>query len=553
MKNTMFLILFGLLFTLTANAQRSNRFTGRTPPGPVKVIKDSLFVNRTAQLQRIIDGFGNRGGRIEISGEITLGNIQINKNNIHIDIKRGTTIKIAGGASTVFSVNNRKEGGPQISNIKIGCSNCDNKFASNDAPGKRYVIDLSARRPNTKANAISLGNVRNFSISHLYARDNYTKINAIVCAAVVVTPPGDRDIPRFRKNLDVQGGPRDGDITYCHVNKGHSGYGLVQTQAAMNVNFHYLSGVGGVTLRIESGSVIAFVPTNEGRKARLDRIDGFEIKNKKGFAAILLQPHGAKQGTVVLKNIRSESSASNIDISPGFRDRALAGLPDREFGCNTCKFKRGTFERVTLQGVISHKFGNKAQNEAKLYNYYSKEFRDGASYAEKFAARRFASPFSSTIEARSNTPSIVNILYSAADRGRTPVASEGQYRVFLGGADIRSTRLEGFESCTKNILYKSDLKKVACERDAPPSQRNRSLNNRTEGNSIYPNPVSEMLTINYPENSQVTIYNNLGTIIEKFAIKEVTRNMSVNHLSGGIYFARILLNGKEITEKIIIK
>ncbi len=70
--------------------------------------------------------------------------------------------------------------------------------------------------------------------------------------------------------------------------------------------------------------------------------------------------------------------------------------------------------------------------------------------------------------------------------------------------------------------------------------------------SLYPNPASELVTINLQDNlsiDKVNIYNTLGQLIKT----EKNNIISVNHLSAGIYYFEIITDKGKVAKAVIIE
>ena len=76
-----------------------------------------------------------------------------------------------------------------------------------------------------------------------------------------------------------------------------------------------------------------------------------------------------------------------------------------------------------------------------------------------------------------------------------------------------------------------------------------SLQKETQNFSIFPNPSSNIITINnLPNNTQINIFNTLGTSVKT----SDDASLNISDLDKGIYFLQIVENNKVIhTEKII--
>jgi hypothetical protein len=82
---------------------------------------------------------------------------------------------------------------------------------------------------------------------------------------------------------------------------------------------------------------------------------------------------------------------------------------------------------------------------------------------------------------------------------------------------------------------------------------------KDNGIRIYPNPVKDILQINFGSNiiKNISIINNLGEqfYFTDFSDKELLKNpciIKLSHLSSGIYYIRINTNNDVYIRKIII-
>ncbi len=73
--------------------------------------------------------------------------------------------------------------------------------------------------------------------------------------------------------------------------------------------------------------------------------------------------------------------------------------------------------------------------------------------------------------------------------------------------------------------------------------------------SIYPNPSKSTITINLNDKSseiiEVTFYNSIGRLIKRIQLKENQQDVDISNFSSGIYFAKVVLDGKVATRKLI--
>lgn len=72
---------------------------------------------------------------------------------------------------------------------------------------------------------------------------------------------------------------------------------------------------------------------------------------------------------------------------------------------------------------------------------------------------------------------------------------------------------------------------------------------------ISPNPASDILTIQSDVGStmEVEILNSFGQVVLKESLSELMNEMDVSQLSSGIYFVKILVEGKVGVQKVVIE
>ena len=73
------------------------------------------------------------------------------------------------------------------------------------------------------------------------------------------------------------------------------------------------------------------------------------------------------------------------------------------------------------------------------------------------------------------------------------------------------------------------------------------MNNTTL--SVYPNPVSERLTVNLNQEDEVVIYNMMGQTVSSFQGHTGINTVDVSNLSSGIYF----ISAGSATQKFVVK
>lgn len=77
--------------------------------------------------------------------------------------------------------------------------------------------------------------------------------------------------------------------------------------------------------------------------------------------------------------------------------------------------------------------------------------------------------------------------------------------------------------------------------------------NALEGVRLHPNPVSDMLYINNPAGSNVSVYNALGTLVKSEMQVQKNYSIRVSNLSSGLYFLKLSSEGKTSTMKFLVK
>lgn len=175
----------------------------------------------------------------------------------------------------------------------------------------------------------------------------------------------DTTYPMFTFNTTSQGfvgsdgkdmmGAKNGIISHARVDNCHYGYGLVQAQSASNIHFEKLSGVGGTTLRCETGAQ----EMNNTQWGGLYNITGYQIYCKNGNSSVMVSPHSMQNGDVSVEHIISESCCFGVRLDAGYiSDKNDEGLV----------FASGTYQNVSIKEVYA-RFGWEAQIKSKHISY----------------------------------------------------------------------------------------------------------------------------------------------------------------------------------------
>jgi len=78
---------------------------------------------------------------------------------------------------------------------------------------------------------------------------------------------------------------------------------------------------------------------------------------------------------------------------------------------------------------------------------------------------------------------------------------------------------------------------------------------KTNGLSVYPNPVTDILTVdlgkyNLTANSTITIYNQLGQLLKEEKVTQIKQPVDLSDYSQGIYFIQYVNGQESIVQKI---
>ena len=70
--------------------------------------------------------------------------------------------------------------------------------------------------------------------------------------------------------------------------------------------------------------------------------------------------------------------------------------------------------------------------------------------------------------------------------------------------------------------------------------------------SIYPNPAKDVLSINADNLSSIMIYNSIGQKVLDMVVDTNETTLDITNLESGIYFVRLMADGREVTQKVSI-
>ncbi|MCG9793701.1 glycoside hydrolase family protein [Flavobacterium algicola] len=290
------LCLFLFSVAITAQIDKESNFYKVVKNAGIQknLVKDYKAVatfesNSTTKLQKSIDEVAKNGGGTIVlpKGNYLLSPVAL-KSDVHIKIDKDAVIRFVkeGKTSTVFLFGEKNEG--TVKNVSVTCS--DDK--------KKYTVDFENSGDDPAL--FQLGNVENFLISGFEVKDNFTKFSSI------------------RLGISEYNGeyfyPTNGVVKNCSTINSHYGYGLVQSQAGRNLLFKDLSGIGGATLRLETGAKLV----NDLQIGGNHDIVVRNISCKNGNSVVMLSPHAMKNGKVDIDGVYGESCGFTLRIENGF-------------------------------------------------------------------------------------------------------------------------------------------------------------------------------------------------------------------------------------------
>ncbi|MGR7814280.1 hypothetical protein [Lacinutrix undariae] len=308
-------------------------------------ILEPSALNNANQIQEAINKVSSEGGgilTIKASGNnntyIINDEVEV-KSGVHIRVKPGVIFKSESAkAIKLFSVGKSKKNKGRILNISINST--DNKTP--------FIFDFTNRISGEDRNggtiAVALGGVQNFKIANFKVFDNFTRFSAITM-----------NLQQFSKDKFLF--PKNGIVENITSVNAHYGYGVVQCQASENVLFKKLEGVGGATLRLETGAVHNAYLKDKSIGIRNAYAENIVCKN--GQAAVTLSPHTIKNGKVFIDNVTAISCEAGLIIASGFLS-AKKGQRDKK-GNAINGHAYGTFDTASIISNVLVKYGINAQ------------------------------------------------------------------------------------------------------------------------------------------------------------------------------------------------
>jgi hypothetical protein len=206
------------------------------------------------------------------------------------------------------------------------------------------------------------------------------------------------------------------------------------------------------------------------------------------------------------------------------------------------------------------------QNGAQYYNYMSGYWKDNSPFTcgGNAYGGSIPTPFVYPGNTYSNSPC------GAASWSEAGVPGDRRYMIGIGPFDFNSQSIHEIEyaHCTsfdyvnQNPLqkFKIDMQMLRAFTDVfnPSNCILNSVKEEFEQSSIslYPNPTNSQLIVSFAENERsigdviiMDVYGKELIVKQKVELSQIT--LDVQDLSSGIYFAKVMLNGKSTTKKFI--
>ena len=214
----------------------------------------------------------------------------------------------------------------------------------------RFVVNLPSYEPGIRV--VETGRARNFLYSDIDVYDHLTKFSSLTFGA----------LSKSKSEFFI---PENGEVRNISTYNSHYGYGTVQAQAASNVLFENLHGIGGTTLRLETG----LASMNDLQIGGLSNIVGRDISCENGNSAVMISPHSMHNGQVHIDGAQSKSCGFAVRIGKGFISKKQKN-PNLTIG---------TFAEGSSVRNVHAVFGYEAQLKSKHFKYIPVELQKNIS------------------------------------------------------------------------------------------------------------------------------------------------------------------------------
>lgn len=235
---------------------------------------------------------------------------------------------------------------------------------------------------------------------------------------------------------------RDGTLDNILLNDSHNGYGTVQVQAGENIGFRSIDGIGGVTLRLETGAAL----TNELKIGKVDQVKAYDIRCSNGDAAITIQPHTTTQGQVFIEKVSTTSCNFAVKLEKGFASKKR----EREGRLIPGSFDSGS----SIKGIHAY-YGLECQLKFKNVKRLTPAEQAKIEQALSEDQISFRGPSAAAVSNMAGTPEGL------------ASGEPGYYDI-----QLENVTIEGFPEGAKKVLHEQDqypysLEKKVPEFDAP--------------------------------------------------------------------------------------
>lgn len=306
-------------------------------------ISEPKTSNHSELIQDAIDEIHKKGGgSLKINATknnfvYTISEEILIKSNVHIKVSPLVVFK--GDSPKVlkfFSVG--KEGKGEVENISLTSMDNHNQFSFD------FSNRIAGENRNGGTIAVALGGVTNFKLANFKVLDNNTRFSAITM-----------NLQRFSNTKYLFA--RNGVIENIEATNAHYGYGVVQCQAAFNVLYRNLKGLGGATLRLETGAVHnAYL---KDKNVKVDENYAENIYCENGQAAVTLSPHTIENGKVFINNVEAVSCETGLIIAAGFLSKKKEQRDNKGNAINGHGY--GTFDAKSIISNVKVVYGKNAQ------------------------------------------------------------------------------------------------------------------------------------------------------------------------------------------------
>lgn len=317
------------------------------------IVEKSNGIDDSENFQEAIDALNKKGGgvlRVE-NGTYYLAGVHM-KTGVHIRIRPGVVFKPVEQRTDMFTTP-KYYTDPEEEHV--------NNFSIVGEDGK-FLVDMSDGYDRSWRSFVSVRSGYNFRLANFVIEDSFTPLSSLTLGPVV-----DSDVDLSDEEHPVFASPNSGIVENIDVINEHFGYGLIQIQAGQKILFRDLTGIGGVTLRLETG--LNSLQLLDKKSPRLEDIYARNISCVDGHSAVAISPHTIRQGIVDVRGVYSYSCAYAVTIGAGFVG-TRPGQQDPERGLTPGWFDPGS----VVEDVIAV-FGQNAMLKTQYFKNIPCELR----------------------------------------------------------------------------------------------------------------------------------------------------------------------------------